>query len=105
MIELIELEQQKWDAMRRRDGDALRRVYGAEASSVGYGSDGSLGARRTPEFVSGLEDLDLQDVSLSEFEVISLGEDGAVITYRASFRTGRGLETTVIASSVWRRGE
>jgi hypothetical protein len=101
--ELIELERQKWEAMRTRDGDALRRVYDERAISIGYGSDGSLGARRTPEFVDGIGDLDLRELSLSDFELIPLGDDAAVLTYRAGFRTGRGLDATVIATSVWRR--
>ncbi len=103
MTELIELEQQKWDAMRRRDADMLGRMYDRNAISVGYGSDGSPGARRTPELLAGLQDLDLRDLSLADFEILPVGSEGAVVTYRASFRTGRGLERTVVASSVWHR--
>ena len=78
-------------------------MYDPQAISVGYAGDGSLGARRTPEFLARLDDLDLNDLSLGDFEVVPVGESGAVVTYRAHFRTARGLDTTVIASSVWHR--
>jgi len=103
MSDLIELERQKWEAFRTKDADLLGRMYHPDAISIGYAGDGSLGARRTPELLSGLHDLDLQDLSLEDFEVVPVGEDGAVVTYRASFTSARGMNTAVKASSVWHR--
>ena len=103
MDELIDLERQKWDAFRRKDTNLLGGLYDAQAISIGYGADGSVGARSSEELLSGLDDLDLREVSLEDFKVLPVGNDGAVVTYRSSFKTGRGFETTVMASSVWKR--
>ena len=77
------------------------RLYDERAISIGYAGDGSVGARRKPELLSGLEDLDIGDLSLGGFEVLPVGGDSAVVTYRADFRTGRGIDSSVMATSVW----
>lgn len=94
MEHLIELERAKWEAFRRRDAGVLSRLYDERAISIGYAGDGSVGARRKPELLSGLEELDIQELSLGGFEVLPVGGDSAVVTYRADFRTGRGLDSS-----------
>jgi len=101
MDQLIEMERQKWDAFRRGDANLLGKMYDDGAISIGYAGDGSVGVRRTSELLRGLPDLDLEELALGDFEIVPLGDEGAVVTYRARFRTGRGVRTTVLASSVW----
>lgn len=104
MDQYIQLERDKWAGFEARDRDLLTRLYDTDAISIGYGSDGSVGARRTPDLIRGLDDVQIRDVVLDDFQTVPLGEDAAIVTYRATYRSD-GTAKTVRASSVWHRAD
>lgn len=70
-------------------------MYDENAISIEYGSDDSLGARRTSEFVSGLDDRAPRSVTL-RFRTRRSATTARCLPYNAGFQTGRGLNTTVL---------
>ena len=104
MDEFIQLEHDKWSGFEARDRDLLARLYDSDAISIGYASDGSVGTRRTPDLIGGIDAVEVRDVVLDDFQTITLGADAAVVTYRATYRSD-GTLRTVRASSVWQRAE
>ncbi|HJQ30682.1 MAG TPA: DUF4440 domain-containing protein [Pyrinomonadaceae bacterium] len=98
--EVIEQEKLIWDALKRKDYDAFARMLADELVVVG-----STGVTDKPGVITTLKGYTITDVSLSDWRVVPLVDEAAVVTYKAvvkSTATGRnGPATLSRVSSVW----
>ena len=94
--DLILKERQKWEALKAGRWLSLSDMFAEEFLSIGYEPDGSV--RMTTKAQSFSPDNKLPpgiDFSVSDFKVVMVGKDSAVVTYTASG------PIKVFATSVW----
>lgn len=100
MIEDIFLHEQRvWDALVT--GDAASDMVLLDPGFIGVYSDGFAGR---DEHVGQLDEgPTITSYTLSEVTVKPLGEDHALICYRATFqRSARNTSEQMLVSSIWR---
>lgn len=74
--DLIAKEKQVWDALKRKDYDAFARFLAEDQVEVE-----PTGVYDKAGTVSGVKQIDFGDVTLSDFKVVRLSKDAAVVTY------------------------
>jgi hypothetical protein len=98
--DIIAREKQIWDAIKNKDFDGFAAMLVDEALEVT-----DSGANDKAASVSGVKDLALTDVALSDWKVVVVDKDAAVVTYTASLKgTAGGKPLTskpLRASTAW----
>ena len=91
---LIAREKLKWDALKKKDVNAISAFYAEDFLSVGYGATGVVRATK-PEMIRAVALTDVSSYTLNDFKLVRLDEDCAVLTYRAEGKY------PIFATSVW----
>jgi hypothetical protein len=97
---IIAQEKQVWEAIKNRDFDGFASMLADEQI---YVSDD--GAHDKADTVKGVKDLALTDVSFSDWKVINLDKEAAVVTYTLNIKGSAGGQpiqsVPVRASTAW----
>jgi hypothetical protein len=92
--EVIAKEKQVWDLVRQKDFDGFRKIMAGDGIYVSH--HGILDPAGT---VDEIKELDLTDVSFSDWKVIPIDRDAVVVTYTAHIN-GRIKGQPLVSSSV-----
>ncbi|HYY42538.1 MAG TPA: nuclear transport factor 2 family protein, partial [Pyrinomonadaceae bacterium] len=97
---IIDHEKQIWDAIKNKDYDAFGNLLAEEFVFVdSHGTDNRAGT------LKGVKDFNPTDVTLSDWKVVPIDDDAAVVTYTLRAKgTSMGQpipDTPVRGSSVW----
>jgi hypothetical protein len=98
--DIIAREKQVWEALKNKDFDGFANMLADDQIEVfGSGINDKAGS------VKGVKDLALTDVTLSDWKVVMIDKDAAVVTYTVSLKgTAGGKEipsTPFRASTAW----
>lgn len=74
--DLIAREKQVWDALKRKDYDAFAAFLAADQMEVN-----SNGVYDKAGTIKGVKEIDLSNATVSDFQVLKLDKDAAVVTY------------------------
>jgi hypothetical protein len=102
--DLIAKEKQVWDAIKKKDWESFGGYLADD--HVYVGSNGVQDKKASIDGLSGaLKDVTVGDSSLTDFKVVSLDKDAAIVTYMATMKAtmdGKDLPPTPQRnSSVW----
>jgi hypothetical protein len=99
---IIEHERQILEAIKKRDANAFKSLVDMNGTEVG-----SMGARKISEGLSELfsPDLTFAEIKMEDPQVMMLGKDAAILTYKSSgtatmkgkTESGMSFDTTVYA--------
>jgi hypothetical protein len=96
----IAREKQAWDAIKNKDFDGFANMLAEDQLDVS--NDGVYDKAGS---VKGVKDLTLTDVSFSDWKVLAVDKDAAVVTYTVTLKGTSGgqpiKEQPVRASSAW----
>ena len=92
--EVIAKEKEAWDLVRRKDFDGFRTIMASNGVYVSH--HGVLDPAGT---VNQVKELELTDLSFSDWKVLPIDKDAVVVTYTAHIQ-GRIMGQPLVASSV-----
>lgn len=94
--DLIAKEKQVWDALKRKDYDAFAAFLADDEMEVN--SNGIYDKAGT---IKGVKEIDLSNAMLSDFKVLKLDKDAAVVTYLLKGPTPLFTAEGELHSTVW----
>ncbi|MBD0373274.1 MAG: nuclear transport factor 2 family protein [Pyrinomonadaceae bacterium] len=97
---IMKMEKQAWEAVKARDAKAFSDLFAAD----GYMADNAGFATRA-SFLQTLPDLVITQYTLTDFKVMMIDKDAAIITYKAnvkgSFKGQAFPPNPAYVSSIW----
>lgn len=99
-------EKQKWESWLKNNTDFFESSLAEDHITI----DSSGLIIKKPELVAYVLDQEVKDYSINDIQVVTLSEDIALLTYKATQRytyQGQEVENEVVVSSIWvyRSGE
>ena len=94
--DLIAREKQVWDALKRKDYDAFAAFLADDQMEVN-----SSGVYDRAGTIKGVKEIDLSSATLSDFKVLKLDNDAAVVTYLVKGATPLFTAEGELHSTVW----
>ena len=79
--DLMAKEKSAWDAFKRKDVDAFKKVLAPEYIEVV-----DAGVKDTAAAVASMKDIDLTDVTFSDWKMIPIDKDAALLTYKVNVK-------------------
>lgn len=93
-------EKQKWESWSKNDTDFFKSSLAEDFIAI----DSSGLVIKKPEMVEYVVEQEVKDYSINDIQVVTLSEDTALVTYRATQHytyKGQEVENNVVASSIW----
>ena len=104
--EIIALEKEYWDAMKRKDGKRTAQLSGKTALTTGARGVTSISKAKMGEMTES-GDWSLDSYDFSDIEVITPADDVAIIAYKVKQNVtmdGKQQQLHAADSSTWIRG-
>ena len=79
--DLIAKEKSAWDAFKRKDIDGFKKVLAPDYVEVV-----DTGLKDTAAAVAGMKDIDITDVTFSDWKMTPIDKDAALLTYKVSIK-------------------
>lgn len=97
---IISMEKRAWEAVKARDTKAFSEIFAAD----GMMADSS-GLSTRADFFKTLPDLTITEYTLSDYKVMMIDKDAALITYKAdvkgSYKGQAFPPNTTLTSTLW----
>ena len=102
--QLIDTEKQTWVLYGKKDARGLSELVSDDFYNI-Y-ADGTVVDKK--QWLADMKDLTVDNYSLSDFKVVRLSEDAAIVVYKARAKGAfkdKKIESQVVVTSAWARRE
>ena len=79
--DIIAKEKAAWDAFRKKDADAFKKMLAPEYIEVL-----DTGTMDTSAALAGMKDFDISDVTFTDWKMTTIDKDAALLTYKATLK-------------------